>query len=122
MLRCLPMDRNLWARRVLIVSLTIVFLYFGIMKFVEPSSWVGFLPSWMNGFMGFDKYLWLSVLGVLEIFLGVALLISRARVQKIVAALVALHLLFVVIQVGWNDIGIRDIGLFLSSIALFLLL
>lgn len=121
MLCSLSMKRNL-PILVLIVSLAFVFGYFGIDKFVDPLLWMGFLPAWMNGLLGMDKTVWVKIVGSIEIVIALMLLIPQRTVRMAGAVLVPLHLLAVLAQVSWNDVGVRDIGLLLSAVALFLLL
>lgn len=116
------MDRNRLARGFLIAGLAFVFGYFGIDKFIHPLVWIGWMPPWMDGLLGFSKDVWLQITGALEIFFSLLLIIPVRRMQQTGAILVALHLVAVLTQTGWNDIAIRDIGLMLSSLALLLML
>jgi len=112
------------ARRFLTASLVIVFGVFGIMKFASPLLWIGWIPLWMEGFLSPTRDTWLRVFGAFEILLALLLLlIPKKKIRRGAVALMALHLLVVLTQTGlWNDIGIRDLGLLLSSLALFTLL
>ena len=114
--------KAVFARWILIASLVFVFLYFGIDKFVHPILWVGFLPLWMNGMMGIENDAWIIIIGVLEVVLALLLIIPVSIIRKIGTILIALHLLGIIWQVGWNDVAVRDIGLMLSAVALFFLL
>lgn len=110
------------ARWLLTAALVLVFGSFGIMKFTSPLLWIGWIPLWMEGFLTFTRETWLQIFGVLEILLALLLLTPQRTIQRIITALMALHLLAVLTQTSWNDIGIRDLGLLLSSIALLFLL
>ncbi|MBI3332393.1 hypothetical protein HYZ99_05580 [Candidatus Peregrinibacteria bacterium] len=116
------MEHNRLARNLLIVALAFVFGYFGVDKFIHPLFWIGWMPPWLDGFMGLSKEVWLMITGATEAVFAVMLLIPHRRVRQAGAILVALHLVAVHTQTGWNDIAIRDIGLLMSSIALFLLI
>lgn len=116
------MDRKRIAVWCLTAALVIVFGWFGIEKFQNPLLWIGFLPMWTDGFLGVSKDIWLMVMGVLELLFALMLIIPVRRVRQAGALLIAAHLVVVVLQVGLNDIGVRDLGLLLSSVALFLLL
>jgi hypothetical protein len=65
---------------------------------------------------------WLSLTGAAEMIIALLLLIPIRVIQRVGAILVALHLIAVLTLVGWNDIGVRDIGLLLGSLALAFLL
>jgi hypothetical protein len=119
------MPRNIssvWPLWILLAAFVFVFGYFGIDKFVTPVLWMGFLPAWMDGLLGMPKETWIAVVGAAEIVMAVMLLIPHSLVRRIGAGLIILHLITVVIQVGWNDIGVRDIGLLLSAAAMYLLI
>ncbi len=114
--------KAVFARWTLLASLVFVFLYFGIDKFVHPILWVGFLPLWMNGLMGIENDAWIIIIGVIEVLLALLLIIPVPIIRKIGVVLIALHLLGIIWQVGWNDVAVRDIGLMLSAVALFFLI
>lgn len=116
------MQRESYAKWLLIIGLAFVFGYFGIDKFVHPDIWIGWMPVWMEGLMGMTRETWLPVIGATEVLLAVMLVIPVRIIQRLGAILVALHLVAILTQVGWNDIGIRDMGLLLSSLALAFLL
>ena len=116
------MDRKSLTTILLTTGLVLVFGYFGVDKFLSGFLWVGFLPAWMDGFSGLSKNIWIQIVGAIEIVLAVMLLVPVRKVRQAGITLIALHLLGVLWQVGWNDIGVRDIGLLFSSLALLTLL
>lgn len=116
------MQRQSIAKWLLIAALAFVFGYFGVDKWVHPEFWIGWIPGSFEGLMGLSREAWLVAIGGTEVLFALLLLIPFRNVQRAGAILVALHLIAILTQVGWNDIGIRDIGLLLSSLALFFLL
>lgn len=104
---------------ILTAGLVFVFGYFGIDKFVHPDIWIGWIPLWMEGLLGLSRESWLSIIGFSEAFFAILLLVPVRIVKKIGAALIALHLVAILTQVGWNDIAVRDIGLLFMAAALF---
>ncbi len=116
------MQRESIAKWLLIAALTFVLGYFGIDKLVHPEFWLGWIPMWMEGLMSMSRNVWLMVIAIAEILMAILLLIPVRNARRIGAAIIAIHLLTIITQVGWNDIGVRDIGLFLSSLALLFLL
>lgn len=116
------MERKRLPEYFLTAALVFVFAWFGIDKFTHPSIWTGFLPAWMDGLAGMPASTWILIIGAQELLFAVMLLVPVRRVRQLGALLIALHLVGVVAQVGWNDIGVRDIGLLLSSLALLTLL
>lgn len=116
------MQRLDTARCFLIAGLVLVFGLFGIDKFLSPALWIGWVPPWMEGLLGFPRDAWLRAIGVAEILVAVLLLIPVRRVRQAGALLVSLELLSILTQTGWNDVGIRDAGLLLAAVALLFLL
>lgn len=116
------MNAQRTARLVLTGGLAYVFLSFGIDKFVHPILWIGWMPPWLENALGFSREQWLSVFGAVEILLGVLLLIPKRQVQTVAIALVILHLAGVITQTGLlTDTGVRDTGLLVSAMALFIM-
>ncbi|MDO8648270.1 MAG: hypothetical protein Q7R81_00635 [Candidatus Peregrinibacteria bacterium] len=116
------MDRNRLAAHILTAALVILYASFGIDKFVAPINWVQWIPPWLDGSFGMDANAWLKVIGVGEIVLATLLLIPNRRVRQVGAIGIALSLVGILTQVGWNDMGARDFAILLSSLALFVLL
>lgn len=100
----------------LVTGLAYVFLFFGYQKIFMTDYWVGWIPGWMEGLMGMSKMIWTQVIGVFEVIFGIGLIIPKTR--TIIAALIVLHLLAIIIMTGFSDIGIRDTGLLLMTLAL----
>lgn len=110
------------ARFLLTAALTFVFGVFGVWKFLQPLLWIGWIPLWMEGILGFSRETWLSVIGGIEILLAGLLLAPIQTLRKVACVLIALHLIAVLTQTGWNDVFVRDAGLLLASLALLVLL
>ena len=110
------------ARNILLLGLAFVFLYFGIDKFEHASLWIGWIPEWMDGLLHMSADRWLRIIAVTEIAIGAALIIPFRLIRQIAAIGATLHLVGILTQVGWNDVGIRDIGLLAMAVALFFLL
>lgn len=116
------MERVTIVRWLLTAALVLVFGYFGIDKFLSPILWIGWIPPWMDGLLGLSREVWLKGVGIAEIVVAILLLVPHRRVRQAGAALAVVQLLGVLTQVGWNDVGARDAGLLLASVALFLLI
>lgn len=116
------MQRTSLAKYCLIAGLVFVFGYFGIDKLVHPDNWIGWIPLWMEGFAGLPRLTWLMVIGISEIVLALLLLVPARSVRMTGAVLIALHLVAILTQVGWNDVGVRDIGLLFGALSLIFLL
>ena len=99
------------------IGLSIVFLWFGISQVLNPSDWVIYMPSWLS----FDQVSSSSVIffnGVLKIIFGGFLLIGFFT--RTSAAILVLNLLVVLFSIGYNEIAVRDFGLFIATICILL--
>lgn len=116
------MTNTATARYTLAAGLAFVLVVFGIDKFLHPLVWIGWIPKSFDGLIGMSQGTWLRLIGTVEVFLGVLVIVPKALVQKIASVLIALHLVAILTQTGWNDIAVRDIGLLFMTIGLFYLL
>ena len=108
-----------YAPVVLRIAIAFVLLWFGIDELRHPAFWTTYLPKWLLTILPLAPVTLVALNGTVEFMIGLALLIGvRTRTF---AALAALHLLAIVLAVGYNDIGVRDFGLFLAAVALFLM-
>lgn len=101
-----------------LLGLALVFVWFGIDKFVHPQIWIFWQPAWMNGFLGFDENGWNIILGIKELVFAALLLIPTTR--WIGGLAMAVYLL-PIIYIGWpGDIAVRDLGIFSVAVYFFL--
>jgi hypothetical protein len=107
---------------ILTAAMVLVFGYFGIDKLVHPDLWIGWIPLWMEGMLTLSRNAWLTIIGLTEVLLAILLIIPIRNVRKAGAIIIALHLVAILTQVGWNELGIRDLGLLLADLALIFLL
>ena len=102
----------------LVAGLFYVFFLFGIQKFTSPEYWEGWIPMWMDGFLGISKALWNKFIGAAEVVMAIGILFRQTR--RLAALLMALHLLAIVSITRLSDIGIRDTALLLMAASLVL--
>lgn len=107
---------------ILSLSLALVFGYFGLDKFQHSIIWIGWIPSWMDGLLSFSSNGWLHIVGLVEMFTAVLLLVPQRKVRSAGALLAAAQLTAILTQTGWNDVAARDVGLLAAALALFFLL
>lgn len=98
------------------IGLAFVLLWFGIDEIMNPRNWFSYVPTWLSMISPFSPSAFITLNGIFEIIIGALLLIGFYT--RIVAFIAALHLLFITIVVGYNDIGVRDFGLTLMAISL----
>ncbi len=97
------------------LTLSFVFLWFGINQLVQPDYFMGYLPDFITLS---NPTFFIMLNGIAETVLGTLLLIGLFT--RIVALLLALHLIGIIISLGYNDIAIRDAGLMLVAFAQFI--
>jgi len=96
------------------LGLAFSFIYVAIAAFVNPVSWIGFLP----GFLRNETILFVFSIG--EIILGGWLLVGwRTFYAAVVSAIVMSGI--VVFNLGALDIVFRDVSILLMAIALIVL-
>ena len=98
------------------ISLALVLLWFGIDEVINPENWFGYAPSWLSSILPFSLTLFFILNGTFEIITGSLLLIGFFT--RIVAFIVALHLLTITLSIGYNDVAIRDFGLTMMAVSL----
>ncbi len=96
------------------VGLGGVFLWFGIDKFIHPGIWVHYIPSWFP--MLIPVSIFVLLMGIVETLVGLMLL--AGFYTRIAAVIAALMLIPIMMSLGYNEIGVRDFGLFLLALGL----
>lgn len=100
------------------VGLAFTLLYAAIAGFMNPLSWIGFIPSFIANSM--SVMVALKIFGIIQIILAIWLL-SNWKIYyaaKINAALVLAIILF---NLGAMGILFRDVAIFFASLALAVL-
>ena len=111
------MDRRaIYAQIVLRLGISIVFLWFGINQLIDPEKFMGYLPKALL-LSTFASSIVLAN-GIFGTITGLLLAISLW--VRPVALIIAIHLIIVIIGLGYNDITVRDFGLLCATIAIFL--
>lgn len=101
------------------IGLAGVFLYAGINSLLNPTSWIGYVPQWIESIPLLTRELFLTLHGIFEIALAAVLLIGLYK--KLVALLAFLSIAAIIITYGIDDISFRDFGLLASAYALLLI-
>lgn len=95
-------------------AIGIPFLFIGIDQLIRPEFWYSYFPTWFVERMGSTAS---AVLynGIFDVAIGILLIMGLFT--RIVAAIASLHLMAVVITLGYNDISIRDLGLLVVALS-----
>ncbi|HIG96540.1 TPA: DoxX family membrane protein [Candidatus Woesearchaeota archaeon] len=110
-----------YAPLVLRLAMSFVVLWFGFTQLVAPQTFMGYMPSWMpmmGPMMHMQPVSFITFNAVFEIIFGFLLLLGFFT--RIAAFLLFLHIFFIGINFGYNDIAVRDIGLSLATLAVCL--
>jgi uncharacterized membrane protein YphA (DoxX/SURF4 family) len=100
------------------VGVALVFLWFGQEQLLHTSSWVSFVPTWITSMSGISAVTLVHFNGAFEIVFGFCLIFGYFT--RVTALLLALHMLDITFTVGYNQIGVRDFGLSIAAISVFL--
>jgi uncharacterized membrane protein YphA (DoxX/SURF4 family) len=106
-----------YAPSVVRIGVSLVYLWFGLSQIISPEDWSAWLPAW-TFFLPIDAMTLIYLNGAFETLLGAALLVGVS--VRAVAALLTLHMLHIVATVGYNDIGVRDFGIAVATLGVFL--
>ena len=107
------------AKLFLRIGLAFTLIYAGIMIFVNPESWIGYIPEFIRTLSG-DGYVSLYGHAGLDLLLGVWLLSGWKTFWP--ALLTALNMFMITIfNIGALEIVFRDVGLLFAAIALIFL-
>jgi uncharacterized membrane protein YphA (DoxX/SURF4 family) len=108
-------DLKPYAPIVIRYGISLVFIWFGLNQIFNTSSFLGYLPSWAN-FLPPKTLIILH--GIFEALMGLLLLLGLFT--RTIAILLSLNLLNTIINLGYNEIMIRDIGLLAALISIIL--
>ncbi len=100
------------------IGFSLVYIWFGSDQLLHPAKWLSFLPSYATKIIPVSTHALVLGNGVFEIIFGLSLLVGLYI--RFVSAILALHTLHIVSIVGYNPIGVRDFGIAMSMIGVFL--
>jgi uncharacterized membrane protein YphA (DoxX/SURF4 family) len=103
---------------VLRLGMSLVFLWFGWHQISDTALWANMIPAFYTNLTGVSAQTFVLINGWFEVVFGTLLLLGIF--PKITALLLALHMLHVTFTVGYNGVGVRDFGLSMAMISVFL--
>ena len=98
------------------ISMSLVFLWFGINQLINSEDFLGYLPDFLLVSTFSENFIIFN--GIFELILSILLLIGLFT--RFASFFLAIHLLGIIISLGYNDIAIRDLGLMLVTFSIFL--
>ena len=108
------MQHDALAHLILRLAIASVLLWFGLDNMLHPLAWSGYVPHWLP----VDAVKFTFYNGIGEVILGIFLAIGLFT--RIAAILAALHVLTVIVAVGYRDIAVRDFTIMLAAVSLAL--
>ena len=106
-----------FAKPLLRIAISLVFLYFGYQQISSPMEWAGFVPNFALS-SGISAKNLVMMNSILELSLGILLLLGLFT--KFASLILSLHLFGITLSLGFNDLGIRDFGLSVATFVVFL--
>lgn len=103
-----------YGKIILRISLSLVFLWFGISQLYSPGSWSGFIPAFLTALLPAKTFVLIN--GAIEVILGLMLL--SGLYVRFASLILGLHLLGIAFTMGYNAVAIRDVGLGLATLAI----
>ncbi len=99
---------------VLRYAMSIVILWFSVQQFMHAGLWTVYVPDSAVVFAHVSAVTLVYMNAILELVLGLALVFGWQT--RIVALLLALHLLDIMYVVGYGEIAVRDFGLAIATL------
>lgn len=106
------------APTILRIGLALVFLWFGTNQIIDPAAWVGYIPDWVVSLSSLSAETVVYLNATFEIFFGVALLLGFFT--RFVSFFLMLHIIEITYTVGLDATGVRDFGLSVATLVVFL--
>jgi uncharacterized membrane protein YphA (DoxX/SURF4 family) len=110
------LQKRNYGKIILRIGLAIVFLYFSISQFQNPTKWVSLLPDFLQSFG--NPIIFIYVNALFDALVGIFFI--SGRFLKVFSLLAFLHLLGITLfSLGFSPQGFRDLGLAFASLSLF---
>ena len=113
------MDNKKISYILLRTGLGLVFLLIAIDEIRKPLIWAAFIPLFLKNLLPFGVQYFIYFNALFEILISLSLF--SGFLIKYTSILGALHMLVIVISLGFNDLAFRDFGLFMAFLAVFFL-
>ncbi|MFT4311289.1 MAG: DoxX family protein [Candidatus Woesearchaeota archaeon] len=110
------MDKYKWLTMPLLrYGIAFVYFYFAISQLLDPEAFTFFIPSFLADLL--DPMLLVYFNAGFEILFGVLLVLGKYT--RLSALLLAIHLFFISLSLGFTQNGVRDFGLTIATLAIF---
>jgi uncharacterized membrane protein YphA (DoxX/SURF4 family) len=109
---------ELYAGSVLRYGMASVILWFSVQQFMHPDVWTAYVPDSIVAMTHVPAIMLVYFNAVFELVFGLLLVFGWQT--RIVALLLALHLFDIMYTVGYGEIGVRDFGLAIATLTIFM--
>lgn len=109
---------KVYAPSVLRITMAVVILWFGAQQFINTANWLGYVPDSIISLTHLSRETIVYLNGTAELVLGTLLLFGIWT--RWVAFLLALHLLDIMYTVGYGEIAVRDFGLAIATLVVWM--
>ena len=109
---------ELYAPSLLRYGMTAVILWFSLQQFLNAGQWTAYVPDSIVSMSHMTAVTLVYFNAVFELVFGLALLIGWQT--RISALLLSLHLFDIMWVVGYGEIGVRDFGLAVATLVIFM--
>lgn len=100
------------------VGVGLVLLWFSTTQLMDPKPWANIVPAYATGLTGLSAIAVVQLNAVFELVLSVALIVGVYT--RVAGLLATIHIAQITVMLGYNAIGVRDFGLAMASLAIFL--
>ena len=107
-----------YAPSVVRISLALVFLWFSANQFIYVNDFVGLIPDFLVSVSGYSPAVFVMLNAFVEFTLGMFLLLGiNVRFSSLI---LGIHLIGIAFAVGYGPVMVRDLGLALATLSIFL--
>ncbi|MDE2041198.1 MAG: DoxX family membrane protein [Patescibacteria group bacterium] len=99
-------------------GMSAVFIMFGFWQLVGPDLWTAFVPPYAANLVGGNTIMLVLLNGWFELIAGLMLLVGLQ--VRTVSLLLGVHLALISQSLGFSQLGVRDIGLSVATLSIFL--
>lgn len=110
-------DLEKYSKPILRVSISLIFLYFGYQQLISPLAWSGYVPNFVLSF-GVSASSLVIFNGLIELIFGVLLFLGLFT--RLSSLILAINLFLIMFSLGFNEVSVRDFGLALATLVIFL--
>ena len=108
----------LFSAPLLRIGISFVFVWFGVNQIIDPTSWFAYVPDYVIHMTHLSVLTIVYLNAIFEIVCGSMLLFGLCT--RVAAVLLALHIIDITFVVGMDSIGVRDCGIAIATVAVFL--